>query len=269
RVTSAQPIKVIGRDGTPPTVPGIELWVSADEQLLLDRLDGEAAADDVARASGLGEYRTLFGLFRLLQAGLVRPAAGSTSELDAVQEAVEAAPEVEPAERPFSRSRRFEVPSETATASREVWLGRLLAAIVVLAMAAFLVLVAVRPATVLLPFPWHRTERAAFEKQQLASKALAFDRAARTYFLIEGRYPDRLVELAERRLVARRSLTDRLGSRLVYRADAVSYSLEVGAGPGESRPPVVSETISGDFALDPDYFRGLGDDEGIPLILLD
>ena len=270
RVTSAQLIKVIGRDGAPPAEPGPELWVSADEQLLLDRLDGELVANDVARGSGLGEYRTLYGLFRLLQAGLVRPIAGSETAVAPAPETANAGEEEdESRSRRASRSRRIELPSETALASREVWVGRLLAASVMVAMVALLMLVAIRPATVLLPFPWNRVDRAAFEKQQLASKSLAIDRAARTYFLIEGRYPDRLAELADRRLVARRTLTDRLGSRLVYRADALSYVLEVGSESGESRPPAVSETISGDFAIDPDYFRGLGENEGIPLILLD
>ncbi|MGE0641992.1 MAG: hypothetical protein AB7P46_17140, partial [Thermoanaerobaculia bacterium] len=157
---------------------------------------------------------------------------------------------------------------ESDEASREAWLGRVLAAGVVLAVLALLFLVSIEPFAMLLPFPWNRGDRAAFSRQQLSSKALAVDRAARTYFLIEGRYPESLGELTDRRLLARRSLEDALGSRLVYRNETLAYSLEVGLPEGESRPPAVSETISGDFVIDPDFYRGIAEDEANPLILL-
>ena len=31
----------------------------------------------------------------------------------------------------------------------------------------------------------------------------------------------------------------------------------------------MTETILGDFAVDPEFFRGLREEEGIPLVLLD
>ncbi|MGE0641424.1 MAG: DUF4388 domain-containing protein, partial [Thermoanaerobaculia bacterium] len=156
RVTSVQPIRVIGRDGPPPAEPGPEVWVSADEQLLLERIDGEQPAEAIAKATGIGEYRTLYGLFRLLQAGLVRPAAGfePTPRQRGAAAAVadEAVAEEEVRSRRTSRSRRIELPTESDEASREAWLGRVLAAGVVLAVLALLFLVSIEPFAMLLPF---------------------------------------------------------------------------------------------------------------------
>lgn len=268
RTTSARPIRVIGRDGTPPAEAGEEAWVSVDEQTLLEQLDGQRTAEAVARVSGLGEYRTLFGLFRLLQAGLVRP-AGAVVERTQV---TEAPPASEPFLRPAPRRERaaeIELPKESSRASREVWIGRLLAACAAIAVALLATLLALRPAALILPFPWMREDRAAFERQQRVARALIIDRAARTHFLLEGRYPDRLVELVERGLLAERHRLDPAGRPYQYRVDAVSYHLETADPDSSAGRQELSESISGDFVVDPDFFAGLREDEGNPLILLD
>jgi hypothetical protein len=250
--------------------------VSADEQELLERLDGEMTAEAVGRASGLGDYRTLFGLFRLLQAGLVRP---SGAPLEAAAAEAGAGREEGREERPWrptltiAGARRahdadIEVPAESAAASREVWVGRLLAAAAALVVVALVWVLALRPAAVVLPFPWMRDDRSAFERQQRRARALAIDRAARTHFLLEGRYPDRLTELVERGLLGERCLRDPSGNPLQFRSDAISYSVE-GAPGRNGEALAVSETISGDFVIDPEFFRGLREDEGNPLVLLD
>ena len=266
RTTTARPIRVIGRDGTPPAEEGDEAWVSADEQNLLDQLDGQRTAEAIARVTALGEYRTLFGLFRLLQAGLVRPTGGGESTQWADAERVEEA-DARPGPRRV-RAAEIELPVDSPRASHEVWIGRLLATSSAFAIALLFTLLTLQPAAAILPFPWLREDRAAFERQQRVARALVIDRAARTHFLLEGRYPDRLAELVDRGLLAPRQRLDPAGRPYQYRMDALSYHLEA-ASSSVASSYEVSESISGDFMIDPDFFQGLREDEGIPLILLD
>ena len=269
RTTSSRAVKVIGIDGTPPAEGGSDQWVSADEHLLLAELDGERTADQVARKTGLGEYKTLYGLFRLLQTGLVRP-AGKMEESAAAPEPQPEAPVVAPA-KPGPRrvrEREIELPNETGV-GRELWTARLLAASAALLIGVLFLLVAWRPSGLLLPFPWLREERAAFDRQQRVARTLVIDRAARTHFLLEGKYPDRLGELVENGLLQRRHLLDPDGRRYGYRADPISYVLEASSSTLPIQAAAISETISGDFVVDPEFFQGLRENEGIPLILLD
>jgi hypothetical protein len=138
-----------------------------------------------------------------------------------------------------------------------------------LLVAVLFLLVAWRPSGLVLPFPWLREERAAFDRQQRVARALVIDRAARTHFLLDGKYPDRLGELVDRGLLQRRHLIDPDGHRYEYRADAISYTLEASSSAAPVQSAAVSETISGDFVVDPEFFKGLRENEGIPLILLD
>ena len=100
-------------------------------------------------------------------------------------------------------------------------------------------------------------------------KALLIDRAARTHFLLEGEYPARLEELVERQLVPPRALKSSSGGSLAYRAEGLSYTLMPQNRDAAEVSLSVTETISGDFAVDPDFFRDLREEEGIPLVLLD
>jgi hypothetical protein len=267
RIPVSHPVKVIGIDGTPPAEAGDEQWVSADEHLLLGELDGVRTADAIAKKTGLGEYKTLFGLFRLLQSGLVRP-AGSEPEEAGAPEVDEPKPVSRPAPRRASPG-EIELPVEAVGLAREVWTARLLATSAALLVIVLFVLVAWRPSGLLLPFPWLREERAAFDRQQRVARSLVIDRAARTHFLLQGRYPDRLGELVERGLLSERHLFDPGRQRYGYQADAISYVLESPTLPTPHQPAAVSETISGDFVVDPEFFHGLRENEGIPLILLD
>lgn len=263
RLPSELPLRVIGVDGERPAESEEELWITPDERLLLERLDGVTPAAHLAEATKLGEYKTLYGLYRLLQLGLVRP-AGS---LPASEEPAAVEPEEEEPKR-RSRSRRIELPAE-AGATRAVWLGSLFGLGALIASAA-LVLLAVRaPSYALLPFPWQKVDRENFDKQRRVAHAQLVDRAARTYFLLEGRYPDRLAELAAGELLPERALLDPTGRRLDYRVDQLAYTLRA-RDEGASEPSVgMSETISGDFLADPEFFRDLEIGEATPLVLLD
>jgi hypothetical protein len=153
--------------------------------------------------------------------------------------------------------------------SRELWIGQLLASAAAIGAVLFFALLVLRPSAVLLPFPWLRQDRATFDRQLRIARALVIDRSARTYFLGEGRYPDRLGELVERGLLAERMRFDPAGHSYQFRPDAVSYVLESGRGPGSSAGSSTTESISGDFVVDPEFFQGLREDESVPLVLLD
>jgi len=263
RLPNDLPLRVIGVDGERPAESEGERWITPDERLLLERLDGVTPAAHLAEATKLGEYKTLFGLYRLLQLGLVRPAGSLPGgEEPAPAELAEE----EPKRR--SRSRRIELPAE-AGATRAVWLGGLFGLGALIAGAA-LVLLAVRaPTYVVLPFPWQKVDRENFDKQRRVAHAQLVDRAARTYFLLEGRYPDRLAELAAGELLPKRALLDPAGRSLDYRADELAYTLRA-RDEGAGEPSVgMSETISGDFLADPEFFRNLEIGEATPLVLLD
>lgn len=272
RLPCTSTLRLLGRDGDlPEEAPG-QIWISADEEKILGLLDGRASATEIAQASGLGEYKTLYGLFRLLQTGLVRPRsageAGIPGDVDALPVDASAAA-LEPALGRPARAGNIELPVELASTSRATRRGRLLGVACALAVVAFVVLAAERPALLLFPFPWLHGERASFERQGRAVQAVLIDRAARTFFLLEGRYPARLEELVDRGLLPRRALMGPSGGSLEYHAEDLSYTLQPQARSSPESSLAVTETISGDFAVDPEFFRGLKEDGGIPLVLLD
>jgi hypothetical protein len=126
-----------------------------------------------------------------------------------------------------------------------------------------------RPPVLLLPFPGQAETRAALEQQRRVGRYLAIDCGARTFYLLEGRYPSRLEELVNRELVAERTLADTSGRPLDLSAEAETYQLR----PLEDGRPVpdqgITESVAGDFLLDPGFFGGLQEETGVPLVLLD
>ncbi len=275
RLPSGRALRLLGRDGDLPGTSPDEVWISADDERVLGLLDGRATAAEVAQSSGLGEYKTLYSLFRLLQAGLVRPRSATPpgGQPGVEPEPEEPAPAPAPAPLPPRRRaaaiEKIELPVESASSSSGARVGRLLGVACAGGLAALLFLATAYSVHLLFSFPWLRGERLAFERQVRVSQALRIDRAARTYFLLEGEYPPRLEELVERRLLPRRALTGSFGDGLGYEVDAISYTLRPRAGASGESPMTVTETISGDFAVDPEFFRGLREEAGIPLVLLD
>ncbi len=255
-------LKVLGVDGDRPSEDPGDLWISQDERSLLERLDGVTTASKIGESSGLGEYKTLYGLYRLLKLGLVRPAGGTQPEATA--------PSVETVEEPKKRSRSvgIELPKEIAFAAR-TWIGALLGLGALVVGAAVVTLAVREPAATLLPFPWQSEERESLATQRRVAHAQLVDRAARTFFLVEGRYPDRLPELVASGLLPERDLRDPEGRALHYRAEALSYVLRTLPGAAGSSAPAMSETITGDFMVDPEFYRNLEVGEGTPLVLLD
>ena len=279
RLPASKPVRV----GAAPTegAPGeVEAhWVTPDEKEVLDRLDGRATADEVARRSGLGEYKTLYALYRLLRSGLVRPVgeaapapgppAGAATERPVRAPAAALAAPSMPSLPPAPAVR----PTEGAWVTTERRLATALGALAAAVALAILVGAYLRPVRILLPFPGQAAEQEALEKQRRVSHYAALDRAARTFFLLEGRYPSSLGELVSRGLVLARAQRDPAsGARLELVSEAETYRIRpVGSGePGAAGAESgVADSVAGDFLLDPKFFADLREEVGIPLVLLD
>jgi hypothetical protein len=144
-----------------------------------------------------------------------------------------------------------------------------MAPLLALLLAAVLVVSAVIvPAGALVPFPWQEADRrAAAEVQRLADR-LAVDRAAKTFFLLEGHFPDHFEELVALGLLDGEDRVGPQGEHLELVAGEESYDI-VAAGVDQ---PLWSEAISGNFLLDPELRGGSGvvaSSLEAPLVLLD
>jgi hypothetical protein len=152
---------------------------------------------------------------------------------------------------------------ETAPAARAVS-GVLAAAMA----AAVIAALRLAPQAIPFPFPWQGNERAALLRSQRDAFFQKIDGAAKTYFLLEGRFPDRLSHLAQAGLLSPADLRDPRGEPLLYSAHEESYSLQ----PVENGRPLAelgtSGAITGNFFLDPLLFVP-SPSSTPPLILLD
>ncbi len=265
-------------------------------QSLLDRVDGSRTVALLARDAGISEHAARLILLRMEQADLLRrrrEAAAVARQAFAARES----PKTDPsAELPPLRRREPVAPGSPVTVPLPVieppeveepavappppppprakpegparaprvetpppWLARVLAGALVLAVAVYFT---VAPWRALLPFPWHADLRQALDSERQAVVFLQVDRAARTFFLLEGRFPENLDELEERSLLPAGGVLDSRGRSMTYSATATSFSLQ--APGGSSR----TEGIAGNFLLDPE-FQARAEREEPPLVLLD
>ena len=146
------------------------------------------------------------------------------------------------------------------------WVGWSLAVVLaVLVVAALLRL----PDSLLLPFPWQQHERETLVRDQRAALYLKIDRAAKTWYLLKGSFPDRLQELVSAGLLSSSDLEDPEGRPLHYAAAEESYTLR----PLERGRPVpgaeTTEAITGNFLLDPEVLNTAPESTAAPLVLLD
>ncbi len=126
-----------------------------------------------------------------------------------------------------------------------------------------------RPNLVFYPGFWLEPQRLAFEQQTRASEYQKIDRAAKTFFLLEGRFPEDLHTLVARELLSPRDVVGPGGKVLTYvpgdRGYMILPAVMDGTDPGVNEP----EAIAGDFFLDPEYVVRAPERSAAPLVLLD
>ncbi len=142
--------------------------------------------------------------------------------------------------------------------------GRVLGALAALGLAGLLIF---RSGQAVFPFPWQAPALQSHEDVQRSAQFLKIDRAAETFFLLEGRFPERLAELRDRGLLGARDILDVEGRPLVFAAREKTYELHA-EGPGGGGE-VTFRGISGNFLLDPEFLTLRSETRVAPLVLLD
>ena len=146
------------------------------------------------------------------------------------------------------------------------WVGRTLAAL----LAAVVVVSLLRlPDTLMIPFPWQQREREDLVRDQRASLYLKIDRAAKTWFLLKGSFPDHLQDLVAAGLLSSDDLQDPEGRPLRYAAAEESYTLQPLAGGKPVPDAETTDAITGNFLLDPEFLNAPSESTAAPLVLLD
>jgi hypothetical protein len=139
-----------------------------------------------------------------------------------------------------------------------------------LAAAVVAVLLVRMPGELILPFPWQAGQRTALARAEQAPLYWKIDRAAKAFFLLEGRFPDRLSQLERLGLLAPADLRDPSGTPLQFTARAESYQVQPVDSSGRPRAgaEATEEAVTGNFLLDPEFFTASPDTRP-PLVLLD
>jgi hypothetical protein len=106
-------------------------------------------------------------------------------------------------------------------------------------------------------------------RDQRAALYLKIDRAAKTWFLLKGSFPDHLQDLVIARLLSPADLKDPEGRPLQYAASEESYTLQPLEGARPVHGAETTEAITGNFLLDPGILNATPDSTAAPLVLLD
>ncbi len=164
---------------------------------------------------------------------------------------------------------RFRKMRVDAPADEEIRRPALARGIAALLAALMLAVLFVANGAVTVPFPWQGEERLALAREQRSSLAMKIDRAAKTWFLLEGHFPARLSDLVAAGFLSPSDLRDPLGHPLQYTATPESYTLR----PMDDGKPVpgteTTEAITGNFLLDPEFLVLPEESAAQPLVLLD
>lgn len=265
------------RDGESPL--DVVAGQGSQAESIYSAINGELSVAEIASTTSLPEFRVTYCLHRWEKAGLVRESERLSEPLPA--EPPEAlAPTIEPLipmaagpellelpERP--KPRRPSLWSRVMRRQRsfqelEPWPARVLG--VALA-AAFVLLFAVSPGQFAIPFPWQSSARQSLEARDRAASYLEVHRAANHFFLLHGRFPEGLDALVELGTLRPDDLLGEDGRPLVLSTTAVSYVVR---SPAEKdvAESLLTETIHGNFLLDPD-FGNVESSDRPPLVLLD
>jgi len=127
--------------------------------------------------------------------------------------------------------------------------GRLLG---IAMLASLVALVALAPTRFLVPLEEQQRIREGIAAEIQDSLYGKVDEVAKVYFLLRGNFPDDLAELVGMNLLAERDMALSRSRRLAYTEAPVSYLLAI-EGEATAGGAVRTETISGNFLLDPDF----------------
>jgi len=305
RIESSRSIKVRAVDeiGDEILSPGGDvLWLTPEEDRVLREVAPERTVEDVAIAAEVPLDRVRYVLYRLSREGVIGPAAepaveaasgaeaplgtaaGAPAPVEPAIEPPVSAPAPLPVEMPTPeqleqaspvpvprpKARPPRAPVRRRAAGQGLPISGLLALVLV---ALVLVVLLVAPGGLLTPFPWLGTERAALLEGRDTALRLKIDEAAKTFFLVEGRFPDSLNELVARNLLDPFDVVDAQGHTLAY--DALDGTYEV-RSIGESEVTAAAggatrEGINGNFLLDPEFVQSRAGQfrAEAPLVLLD
>lgn len=285
-----RPVRVRREGEEVPPDDGETIWLTETDQELLDELASGYTVAALVKRTGQDEYRVRYTLHRLLEAGVAQrrsqtgvsvppsqpeapaePAPASVpAELVAPPPAVP--PPTAPAPPPAAVEERVREAAPPRGESRRpsglaaAWPGWLLALVPAAALA---VVLTGSPLQLILPFPWQGTTYQNLEKELQNVLYLKIDIAAKTYFLLEGRFPDDLRQVVDLGLLSSADLRDPRGRALAYRPQPLSYVVEATVA-GEPVPATSSaEAITGNFLLDPDFLLPTQSSDERPLVLLD
>jgi hypothetical protein len=125
------------------------------------------------------------------------------------------------------------------------------------------------PALLFLPFPWEDAPRQALAHSQRAALYLKIDRAAKTFYLLEARFPERLTQLQQLELLSGADLRDSQGHEIRYSVRDDGYKLQPVDGRGAPvRGAETNDAVTGNFLLDSEFIS-VSPDSQAPLVLLD
>jgi hypothetical protein len=146
---------------------------------------------------------------------------------------------------------------------------RLARAMALVPVVLLLVTLFTEPNLLSLPFPWEEAQRQTLIQEQRSALYLKIDRAAKTFFLLEDRFPGSLSELQQLHLLAPADLRDPEGNELRYSARDESYQIQPTDGRGARIAGAEStEAVTGNFLLDQGFIT-ISPDSQTPLVLLD
>jgi uncharacterized protein DUF4388 len=127
----------------------------------------------------------------------------------------------------------------------------------------------VEPGLLFLPFPWEEGQRQSLAQEQRSALYLKIDRAAKTFYLSEARFPERLAQLQQLGLLGGGDLYDSQGHALRYSSRPEGYTVQ----PVDRRGKPIAgaettEAVTGNFLLDNEFIT-VSPDTQAPLVLLD
>jgi hypothetical protein len=247
------------------------IWISPEEERLYRLLDGSTPAAELARRTGLGEYKTLYALFRLLQLRLARPASadlvfpqeptGPSASAPAVVQPPRAASVLASSAREEPVLKKEASPRwESQTLADPISVG-----VAILFGLVGLMVLYQHPASGLVPAGLAAGYQALVDRTRELAELQVLDRSLRTHFLLEGRFPETLSELRRRGLLAAHFLSDLRSGGWMYQSQGEAYVVR----PRNRSSGEFHEGILGDLVLDSKLYQSLEAEGRVPLLLLD